>query len=217
MLNFAGTALFLTGVVAFFILKKWKHRFFQPLVLVACLYASYHIIELNQMDVHQYYMIPSMLIFVFVMSYGAKFLYDKKLFALLLLILIAQPILACVRILPARWLNKNKAVPSELFEASSRKQLQDAVPDSALCLVGSDESGCIYFYFLHKKGFGFDNAEQLTQKISRDDISYINYCKALGALYIYTSDSTILQNSFLQPPSATLVKQVGNFRVIRLN
>ena len=215
-LNYAGTILFIIGAVSFFIYKKWKHPFFLPLLLMTFLYITYHLFELSQMDAHQYYMLPCVLILVVVMSCGAKLLWEKKQIILLVIILIAQPVLACIRILPARWLNKNKAVPIELFDPKMRNELIKATPDNDLCLAGPDESGCIYFYYLHKKGFGYELINVLENKISHDTISYLNDCIQHGAKYIYTTDSTILQNPKLKPFLAKQIKQVGNFRVIEL-
>ncbi len=210
-LNYAGTVLFIVGIISFFIYKRWKHWFFLPLLIFSLIYLVYHLIELKQMDAHQYYMIPSVFVLSIVMAYGAKLLWDKKLIVPLLIILSAQPVLACIRILPSRWLTENKAVPIELFNKNTRTELINAVPDSALSLAGPDESGCIYFYYLHKKGFGYESSDMLDKK------TYLEDCIKLGAKYIYTTDSTILQTPHLKQYLGKELKQVGNFRVMELN
>ncbi|MEO5570946.1 MAG: glycosyltransferase family 39 protein [Bacteroidia bacterium] len=216
LLNYAGTVLFILGIVSFFIHKKWKHWFFIPLLLLSLIYIAYHFIELGQVDVHHYYMLPGVLVLVIIMSYGAKYLWDKKLTALLVLIMFAQPVLACIRILPARWIRKDKAVPVELFDEQMRIKLIKAVPDDALCLAGPDNSGCIYFYYLNKKGFGYESTDGLEKKTGNEETVYLKQCIQLGAKYIYTSDSSFFQNQTFQPILGKQIKQVGNFRVIEL-
>ena len=216
ILNYAGTILFALGILSFFIHKTWRHKFFLSMLLMSILYFIYHFVELSQMADHQYYMIPSIFLLVVITSYGAKLLWDKKLIIALVILIIAQPVLACIRILPARWLNDNRGVPPELFNSKTRNELINAVPCDALCLAGPDVSGCIYFYFLHKKGFGYEYSDDLASKIYENNISYMDHCIQLGAKYIYANDSSIMRNKKLQPLFDNEIKKVESFYVIKL-
>ena len=102
-----------------------------------------------------------------------------------------------------------------LFAPASRATLEAATPPGALCVVGPDDSGCIAFYFLHKKGFGFDEPGQLAA-LAYSGQPYLADCVANGARYLYTTDSTGLQDPSLQPYLAHEIKRVGEYRVWEL-
>jgi hypothetical protein len=108
-----------------------------------------------------------------------------------------------------------RGVPSELYNPGTRAQLQAAIPDSARCLVGPDESGCIYFYFLHKKGYGFSASEELFAPDSTRR-PYIAQTIAGGARYLYTPDSALVADSRLRPYVRRRVQKTGNFYVLEL-
>lgn len=112
---------------------------------------------------------------------------------LVLVLVVLAPFLAFLRILPVRWLAKDKAVPSALYNGESRRILSNATPNGTLCLVGPDETRCEYFYFLHKKGFSFAQRDQLFQRDSTG-IPKIESDIRQGARYIYTNDCVLTQN-----------------------
>lgn len=215
LLNYAGTIFMLTGIYFFVHEKKWKSNWFSPLLVWSVALATYHIIELNQMEFHNYYSMPHIPLLLIPVVCGAIYLWKKKWFALLLLLFTAQPILAALRIIPARWSENKISVPLELYNSESRKKLADAVPNNKLCLVGSDKSGCIYFYFLHKKGFGFDTPEDLLKK-NEDNVAMIENCINKGTQYLYTNEEVVYKNRELQKYFAKIILQEGSFKVIEL-
>ncbi len=81
------------------------------------------------------------------------------------------------------------------------------VPDSALCIVGPDDSKCIYFYFLKKKGFGY------SENLSKDELA--DYVKR-GAKYIYTTQNELITNPEISPFLDKKIGQEGNFLVYAL-
>ena len=176
----------------------------------------YYFIELAQMRVHTYYMMPLLPLLLLGAIWGAAQLRHRpQATTVLLVLLLLQPVWVFARINWGRWLHHSPDVAPELFAPDTRATLEAATPANALCLVGPDDSGCINFYFLHKKGFGFSKAADLTAATSSGQ-SYLQDCIAKGAQYLYTNDSTVLQNPALQPYFNKQLKQVGSFRVIQL-
>jgi len=219
LLNFATSGFLLLGLWSIVREQRWQQWAFLPMLGWAVVLAIYHWLELKQMADHQYYMLPHLPVLLLVAVAGASWLRRQKgqVAAVLLgLLLVAQPILAFVRIVPARWLRGANGLPAEFYNPAARAQLRTAVPDSALCVVGPDDSGCIDFYFLHKKGFGFSASDQLFAA-DLTGKSYLTHCIVRGAHYLYTNDSTLVADPRLQPYTQGLVKRVGEFRVIRLH
>ena len=102
----------------------------------------------------------------------------------------------------------------ELFAPATRAALEAATPSGALCVVGPDESGCKDFYFLHKKGFGFEYTDQLAGPApDGSNQPYLATCVARGARFLYTNDSTALANPVVRKFLDKEVARVGQFRV----
>ncbi|PJJ48476.1 ArnT family glycosyltransferase [Hymenobacter chitinivorans] len=217
LINYGNFGLLVLGLVAVARGGYVRRYWFGPLLAWALALLAYHLIELRQMSVHQYYMLPYLPVLLLVVVVGAGWLAQQPKWRwALALLLVAQPVLAFVRIAPARWMGGAREVPTELFEAATRAELSNAVPDSALCVVGPDESGCKYFYFLHKKGFGYNESAQLFAPGAGGQ-PYLANCIQRGAQYLYTNDTTLLtQDPRLQPYVARTVRQVGSFRVLAL-
>jgi hypothetical protein len=119
-----------------------------------------------------------------------------------------QPILACIRIIPARFWTKEQNYTQVFYDENALKRLQEMTSDSSLCIVGPDDSKCINFYFLRKKGFGY------SESISKIELE--NYIKR-GAKYIYTTQSELI----MDPEKAELfnekIGQEGDFLVYSLS
>ena len=171
--------------------------------------------EMKQMQYHSYYMMPYYPFLAFIVAYGANQLWLNKSANILLLLIIINPIIASIRILPSRWLNDNKAIPMELYNEDTRVKLIEAVPNNKLCIVGGDQSKCIYYYFLHKKGFGFTNSKELLKK-KRGRICIQNYINR-GAEYLYFSDKGINpENTPLKYYLEKRIEKVGDIYVYKL-
>ena len=66
-----------------------------------------------------------------------------------------------------------------------KDELRDAVPKNTLCVAGNDISNFIFFYYIDKKGWGFNN-----DNINKEELeSMIDK----GAKYLY-SDSRKIEN-----------------------
>jgi hypothetical protein len=146
---------------------------------------------------------------------GAEWLRrHRRWHPLLALLLFAQPVWAGLRIIPY-WVKEPRDVPKEMYYPATRAALREAVPDTALCLVGPDESGCRQFYFLHKKGFGLIYQEQLEDTTAQGQ-PYVANCIARGARYLYLSDTTLLTHPYLAPYLGRRIARVGSIQVLEL-
>ncbi|MCC3155942.1 glycosyltransferase family 39 protein [Hymenobacter sp. 15J16-1T3B] len=216
LVGFPGFVLLLLGLAAL-VRGGYARRFwFLPLLGWAAVLLAYHLIELSQMDVHQYYMLPYLPVLMLVVALGAAWLQRQKRGALWLALLLGlQPVAAAVRVIPSRWGGGPREIPAELYYADSRQALETAVPNDALCLVGPDISGCKYFYFLHKKGFGFGATEDLWNA-KPDGSTLLDSAVRAGTRYLYTNDSTALHNEKVRAYLGREIKRVGEFRVLEL-
>jgi len=213
--GYANTLVVLIAIF-FLITKRFKHsEYALGFILLSVLYIAYHLIELRQMQVHQYYMLPSLIILGGLIAFASKRLLNTKFYWILLLVLFAQPVLASIRIIPARWAKTDLGIPGEFSNSDSRIKLSNAIPDTVSVIAGPDVSGCIYLYFLHKKGFGYEYEGQLSTKISDQEILLQQYIQR-GARYLYTNNENTLKDILLIPFYDKEVIQEGNFHLIKL-
>ncbi|TGE13065.1 hypothetical protein [Hymenobacter elongatus] len=215
LLGYGSTGLLLLGGVYVLRRPSRRHEWFWPVVVWSIGLAIYYVLELHQMEGHTYYMLPLLPVLLLLAAVGSEWL--RRLHRwhwLLALLLVAQPVWACLRVVP-RWAKGPKDVPAELYYPATRTVLENAVPNDALCLVGPDESGCKFFYFLHKKGFGLDVAEQLDYPTPEGQ-PYVAACIARGARYLYLSDSTLLTQPRLAPYVGKRIARVGTIQVLEL-
>lgn len=217
ILNFANTGFLLAGSFYFFKYKAYQKKYFFPALCLFIGIILYHMLELKQMKYHSYYMMPYYPFLACIVAYGAHQLWMHGFTAVVLLLLAINPVVAAVRILPARWMSANTYVPEELYQEESRKRLSGAVPDDALCLAGEDESHCIYFYYLHKKGFGFNSWHELVETDTLKAEPRLKEYIQRGAAYMYISmQDTIPEKTDLAPYLDKRIDSVGNFYVYRL-
>ncbi len=214
LLNYASFFIFLFSIFYFFKNKFWKSKWFLPMLIWTLSLIAYHIIELAQMNVHSYYMMPYLPVLFLMVAYGIKNISLKKNANIFLFsILILSPVLSGLRIIPSRFTKSNPGIPTELYNATSRNEMISAAPSNALCIVGPDVSGCIYFYHLEKKGFGFNSINDLDENIG-EETRLENFIHR-GAKYLYTNDSTANSNKGILS-HFTLVKKVESFYIYKL-
>ncbi len=215
LLNYASFLLFISAIYFFFKNKFWSSKWFMPMLCYTIALIAYHIIELNQMGVHSYYMMPYLPLLFLMIAYAVrsmqKFNWSSNL---ILFLLILEPILAAARILPSRFLKEDPGIPMALYNEDKRKILVNASPENELCIVGPDVSGCIYFYHLEKKGFGFDNSEDLLAAYNNEQSRLENYISR-GAKFLYTNDTALIHRPEIQK-LFTLESSVDDFRVLKL-
>lgn len=214
LLNYASFLLFIYAVFLFFKNRFYKNRLFIPMLSWTIALFAYHIIELAQMDVHSYYMMPYLPVLILMVAYASReLLQSKKAKYWAFGILLLHPTLAATRIIPSRFTKADPGIPIELYQDASRKLLQNSVPSDALCLVGPDPSGCIYFYHLQKKGFGFNSSEDLFY----NNDSSLKASVRRGAQYLISNDTNLMKDMRLKPYLQDSVTRVGSFFVYSLH
>lgn len=208
LLNYSSFVFVLAGIYFFFTQKQPNYKLRIPFLLWTFVFVIYHFVELRQMEHHDYYMMPYMPILIIASSYGVLHLLESKWKTVVAILVSIQPILAYARIAPARFLSMETDDKNIFYHKESLERLQSCVPDSELCVVGPDNSRCIYFYFLKKKGFGFGE-DGLTEESLGSAVKR-------GARYLYTSDKKIIQEEPVEEYIDSLLCNEGNFFVYSL-
>ena len=209
--GFANTLVIIIGCYTSFSKKSNKYLiYFSSLLFIYCVY---HFLELRQMDVHHYYMMPIYFAIIALLYNGIEFLFKKGRYAIILVVLIAQPALACIRIIPARWGKRDLGISQSFSDKSKLEKLKSFIPADAKIIAGPDESGCIYLYFLHKKGFGYERANQLTET-KEGKILLENYI-GKGATYLVTTNASDVNNDTLAQYFEKAI-QFNEFYIIQL-
>lgn len=187
LLNYAAVPLFLFGIYQFFKLKIYRKKLFPVFGILLLGLASYFLFEMNLIGlIHDYYLFPFLpLLFLMVGFGGFQFWKSNRKSAkiLVLVAILIAPLTAHLRI-ASRWNYDDVGFNKDFL--TYKNELQNAVPDDALCVIGNDVSGHILYYYVHKKGWVFKN-DNLTTGILEKYI--LN-----GATYLY-SDSDIINSS----------------------
>jgi hypothetical protein len=208
LLGFTSFVLFLYGLTH--IKKAIAYRqYFIPILIWSIALLIYHGVELSQMKYHQYYMMPYLPVLALIAGYGMQKMvkYFKKwvqyaAYACFYLV----PVIAIIRIYPARWITNDHLLADELYYAQTRETLQKAIPDNTLCMVGPDVSGAIFLYMLHKKGTSVLQCYDLISEFEKYK-SHIKY------LYWYEKECKLPEQVASQ---VIMVQKTGNFSVYRV-
>jgi hypothetical protein len=208
VLNFAGFVLFGFGLYQLWENRQSPFPLRIPFLIWALVLCVYHLVELGQMKFHDYYMMPYLPLLSLVMAKGAE-AFQHRWGKALWILLFLQPVLAGIRIIPSRFLAEEKSPHGIFYRDEARKRLEDAVPDSALCVVGPDNSRCIYFYFLHKKGFGFGDEGLAAPTLE-------NYIRR-GARYIYSTRDAVFRHKDWPPYLGKRLAAEGELEVYPLH
>lgn len=208
ILNYSAFTCLLAAIYFQIKIKSSNSTLKAPFLIWSCVFVMYHIIELGQMRHHDYYMMAYMPILAIFSAYGAFKLAISKFRNIALILILLQPVLAFVRIVPPRfWAGENDE-KSIFYSKIQLDKLQKCTDNKSLCIIGPDDSRCIFFYFLHKKGFGFGeeglSKEQMENYISR------------GAKFLYTSKNDIFLKGELNPYIDNKICMEGGFYVYSL-
>jgi hypothetical protein len=217
ILGFGTMFLLLSGLYYGYVKPAKRSGFWLPaLVVWAGALCVYHIIELKQMHDHGYYMMPYYPVLLLIAGFGAwRWLYHPSNWLIYTIVLL-MPILCIIPIYRARWLNVNPRVPIELYQSQSRQRLQQAVaPFTGKVIVGPDPSGCIYFYYLRTKGFGFWSREAFSDS-NGDSLGFkrMRYWCWKGAELLVTDDTIIATDTLVRQYFPVQVLREGRFWVL---
>lgn len=185
MLNYASLPFFLAGLMHVVRLNLFNTDTKRLLVLMAAAVVIYYLYEANTItDVHDYYLFPFYPVLFLLVSIGLSRALEHRLRTIRIagtILLMLLP-LTCYLRMQVRWDPENPGFNKDLL--TYKERLRNAVPEDSLVVAGNDNSGFIYWYYIDKKGWGFQ------QDVLQSDSlrSYIQQ----GARYLY-SDSRLLE------------------------
>ncbi len=208
LLNYAAVPFF---IAAFYFL--WRNRvstnlIFKAFALTGFALIAYFFFEINVIStVHDYYLFPFMPVLFILVAYGAYQLMgsDKPyLTYVVYILLLTLPLTAYLR-MKDRWNMESPGFNKDFLVY--KNELRDLVPKDALCVAGNDHTKVIYFYYVDKKGWGYDNyltGDALEEMIQK------------GAQYIYCDDRKTDQNPAIRQYFDEKLFDKGSIRVYSL-
>ena len=209
MLNYAAVPLFAAGIYFFLQQKLYRHTLFPSLLALLLALLAYFFYELNIItSVHDYYLFPFFPMLFMLVAFGAFQLLAQKariLQWITYILLLALPLTAFLR-MQVRWNPEKPGFNKDLLVY--RDELRSAAPRDALVVAGNDISHHIMFYYIDKKGWGFDN-NQL-------DSSALQSMIHLGAGYLYSDSRDIDSHASIMPLLDSLILERGTIKVFRL-
>lgn len=209
LLNYGSLLFFLAGF--YFLIKKKSHKdprfnLILSLCIVLILYYLYEVTAIAKS--HDYYLYPFFPLLFILVSYGAfNLLKSKVTFIryLTIILLILLPLFCFLR-LQSRMNPDSPGFNKDLL--IYKNELREAVPKDALVVAGNDNSHCIFFYYIDKKGWAF-NKDNLTSQNLQKMIEQ-------GAKYLYTDSRKIDSNSEIFSYMDALILEKGTIKIYRL-
>lgn len=209
LLNYGAVLPFLAAFYFMIKRKSWRNSLFMPFAFLAALLCLYILFELNMVGKsHDYYLFPFLPLLFILVGYGFYRLISLKSYIFKIIAVVALlvlPLTAYLRI-DGRWNPAKPGFNKDLL--IYRDELRGAVPDDALCVAGSDLSHFIFFYYIDKKGWGFDY-DHLEENDFREMIKE-------GAKYLYSDSRKAESSPGIAALLDGLVMEKGSIRVYKL-
>jgi hypothetical protein len=207
IINYASLPFFVIGIFYFFKNKSYKNTLFPIIASLLIAVLVYFFFELNMIaKVHEYYLFPFFPIVFIIVSYGILQLIkstNKFANAFAYIALFLLPFTAYLRTYNS-WNYDSPGFNKDLL--IYKNELRQAVPDDALCIVGNDKSRHIFFYYINKKGWGFDSDEMNSEQLN----TFINYG---GAQYLFSDSRIFEQKTNVSPYLDKLILEKGTIRI----
>ena len=209
LLNYGSVLFFLS---AFYFIVKRK-EFKKPLFVLFAAWGfsaiAYYLFESNMIaTIHDYYLFPFLPILFLLVGYGAYNLLNsnnKFVRYIAVFMILVLPLSAYGRML-VRWNPDLPGLNKDLLVYKA--DLRSAVPKNALVIAGNDESHYIFFYYIDKKGWGF-NDDALNSNNMKDMINR-------GAKYMYSDSRNMDTNKVIVPFLDSLIMERGTVKVFKL-
>ncbi|HYX05817.1 MAG TPA: glycosyltransferase family 39 protein [Bacteroidales bacterium] len=209
LLNYGALPFFIAGFYFIARTKAFRSPVFIMLAISGIAVLAYFFFEINMIaKIHDYYLFPFYPLLFLIVAYGAYRLImtGKPTWRYLsLVLLILLPVTAYLR-MKNRWNPDSPGFNRDLLVY--KDDLRNAVPDNALVVTGNDISHYIFFYYIHKKGWGFDDDDLRPDRLS----SMINE----GARYLYSDSRKVDRDPAIIPYLDTLVLHKGTIMIFRL-
>ena len=208
ILNFGALIFFLVGIWQVIRNKLFKSAKGQAVLLLFFILSAYFFYTLKMIQgSHEYYLFVFYPIVFSLVALGLQkmLVVNQNSKKLALFLLFCLPIFTYLRSHKS-WDTKNPSVPKELL--NKKEWFRSLTPKDELCIVGSDLSQYIYFYYLDKRGYAFGNDSIPPQKVK----IWIDK----GAKYLYSDSRKVERSMQMRLYLDTLLFEQGNFRVFKL-
>ncbi len=209
LLNYGSLIFFLAGFYFLFKKRSFRNPKFVLLLSLSILALMYYFFEANAIaKIHDYYLFPFYPLLFVLVAYGAYNLYNFKIKLyryITIVILLALPIICYLR-MQGRWNPDSPGFNKDLLVY--KMELRNAVPKDALVVAGNDISYYIFFYYIDKKGWCFQN-DNITPERLKSMIEK-------GAKYLYTDSNVIINNANINIYLDELILEIGSIKIYRL-
>lgn len=209
LVGYGSMLFFLAGFFYLFKNKAYRNPNFKYLLALSLAVVAYYLFEANAIGkIHDYYLFPFYPLLFILVGYGAFQFYNsgKKFKRYITIVMLAVIPLTCYLRMKDRWSVESPGFNKDLL--TFKEELRNAVPKDALVIAGNDISHFIFFYYIDKKGWGYDN-DQITEESLAQMISD-------GAQYLYTDSETIYNNPDFAPYLGNAILEGGSIKVYRL-
>ncbi len=180
------------------------------LAAFAAAFGLYYLYELVMISYyHDYYMQPLTVLLIIPAAIGAaRWLRAKPRIAPVIAVglLLIVPYMTYRRIHP-RWRPENAEFNRDWV--TYRQQLRQAVPDDALVVAGPDVSHNIFLYYIHKKGWSWDDNQTL-------DATKLAQWRDNGAKFLYCSDCGAQRLANIGPLLGNPIAVLGTVQIFPL-
>ena len=214
LLNYSNFIFFILGGIVLLRNNSVKRILVTPFFAAGMAFLCWYFLMMEQMRVHQYYMLPVLLITTFIILKGIRYCLERRFHLVAWILILCQPAIACIRILPARWMKDDLGIPAQFADSRQLKTLIEAVPSQVGVITGPDKSGCIWLYFLHKKGFSFEESKAFFEKQKTGKVPF-EEVKKRGGRWMYIRKGEI-SNSILPIEGALKIKTIGEFEIYKV-
>jgi len=209
LLNYGSLVFFIAGFYFFFKKKAYKSSHFILIISLSIVVLAYFLFEINMIaKIHDYYLFPFYPLLFILVGYGAFYLYtlEKPFFKILTIGLLCILPITCYIRMYERWIPESPGFNKDLLVYKT--ELREIIPNDALVIVGNDVSHYISFYYIDKKGWGFDTDNLTSDKI---DVMIDE-----GAEFLYSDSRKVDTNELIIPYLDGLILQKESIKVFRL-
>jgi len=209
LLNYGSVLFFIAGFYFLFKKKAFRNSHFLLIIALSFSVLAYFLFEINMIaKIHDYYLFPFYPLLFMLVGYGAFNIYTtgKKSFKIITIALLFTLPITCYIRMYERWIPESPGFNKDLLEYKS--ELREIIPNDALVIVGNDVSRYISFYYIDKKGWGFDNDNLTSDKLK----TMIDN----GAEFMYSDSRKVDSSELITPHLDELILKKGSIKVFRL-
>ena len=189
IVGYASALPLLFGIHFLYKKKIGKHALFLGFVIWALSLTVYYYLEIANMGAHTYYLFPTFIMIFMVVAFGLREIWEKySLLSIFLMFLM--PIAAFARV-NHNWLSGKDHFPAEFQSKEERLKFESIIPKGSLTIVGKDQTGCLYHYYTHTKGFTFTTNGGLLENNESTSKTDIEVYIEQGAQYLITDKEEI--------------------------